>query len=314
MSVAESAVLEASPFVVARAAVRSVELLSSSFARITFGGADLDEFGDPDRILDQRIKLIFPPSSGRLPDLAHPDGDWWAAFLAVPEEERGSMRTYSIRELRVEDGGTSVVIDFVLHLEPGFTGPASAWASEASVGDELLIIGPRRGRPNGGGIEFAPGEAREILLAGDETAAPAIARILEDIDRDTVGLAVIEVPHAEDALAIDAPAGVEVRWVAREGAENGSQLIPTVLGHLGATATVTVTDDGTEELLWETPVFSGSGEELDDEVESIDRYYWIAGESSVVTTLRRHLVKDLGIHRSQVAFMGYWRRGVAMRG
>ena len=119
---------------------------------------------------------------------------------------------------------------------------------------------------------------------------------------------------AEAALAIDAPAGVEVRWVAREGAANGSQLIPTVLGHLGATATVTVTDDGTEELVWETPVFSGSGEELDDAVEAIDRYFWIAGESSVVTTLRRHLVKDLGIHRAQVAFMGYWRRGVAMRG
>ena len=54
MSVVESTVVEASPFVVARAAVRSVELLSPSFARITFGGADLDEFGDPERILDQR--------------------------------------------------------------------------------------------------------------------------------------------------------------------------------------------------------------------------------------------------------------------
>ena len=150
MSVVESTVVEASPFVVARAAVRSVELLSPSFARSSFGGADLDEFGDPERILDQRSKLIFPPSSGRLPDLEHPDGDWWAAFLAVPEEERGSMRTYSIRELRVEEGGTAVVIDFVLHLEPGFTGPASAWASQASVGDELLIIGPRRGRPDRG--------------------------------------------------------------------------------------------------------------------------------------------------------------------
>jgi NADPH-dependent ferric siderophore reductase len=25
-------------------------------------------------------------------------------------------------------------------------------------------------------------------------------------------------------------------------------------------------------------------------------------------------VKDLGVDRSQVAFMGYWRHGVAMRG
>jgi NADPH-dependent ferric siderophore reductase len=43
-------------------------------------------------------------------------------------------------------------------------------------------------------------------------------------------------------------------------------------------------------------------------------YAWIAGESKVVTGLRRALVSDLGLNRSQVAFMGYWRRGVPMRG
>ena len=42
-------------------------------------------------------------------------------------------------------------------------------------------------------------------------------------------------------------------------------------------------------------------------------YAWIAGESEVVTGLRRVLVKDLGVDRRQVAFMGYWRRGVSMR-
>ncbi|ABL83908.1 MULTISPECIES: siderophore-interacting protein [unclassified Nocardioides] len=31
------------------------------------------------------------------------------------------------------------------------------------------------------------------------------------------------------------------------------------------------------------------------------------------TALRRALVTDLGLDRRQVAFMGYWRRGVAMR-
>jgi len=34
----------------------------------------------------------------------------------------------------------------------------------------------------------------------------------------------------------------------------------------------------------------------------------------MVTALRRHLVKERGVARSQVAFMGYWKRGVAMRG
>ena len=31
----------------------------------------------------------------------------------------------------------------------------------------------------------------------------------------------------------------------------------------------------------------------------------------MITTLRRHLVKELGVDRKQVSFMGYWRKGRA---
>jgi len=70
--------------------------------------------------------------------------------------------------------------------------------------------------------------------------------------------------------------------------------------------------------LWETPTYSSSGEEVDAAVTLVGHdldglYAWIAGESAMVTTLRRALVNDLGVDRRQVAFMGYWRRGVAMR-
>ena len=61
-------------------------------------------------------------------------------------------------------------------------------------------------------------------------------------------------------------------------------------------------------------VLPGSGEEVQAESTHIDDLYvWIAGESKVVTGLRRKLVKDLGLDRGQVAFMGYWREGVSMR-
>lgn len=301
-------------YLIARARVESVERASPTFARITFGGDDLAGFGTPGEVLDQRIKLIFPADGQALPDLSGAGADWYRAWLEVPEHERGSMRTYSIRELTAGASGTSVVIDFVLHLAPGATGPAARWASTAAAGDELLIIGPRRGRSDGGGIEYAPGDAREILLAGDETAAPAIARILEDIDRGTRGVAFIEVPDADDALPIDAPAGVEVRWLARDARSHGEALLPAVLDHLGGAATVDIRDADTEDPLWETPQFSSLGEELEPAAPHADRYFWIAGESGVVTTLRRQLVKELGIDRTQVAFMGYWRRGVAMKG
>ncbi len=304
--------MSASPYLVALARVTAVERISPTFARITFGGASLDDFGTPGAVLDQRIKLIFPADSG-LPDM--PEGDWYQAWLSIPEERRGTMRTYSIRDIAVGPDGTSVVIDFVLHLAPGLTGPAALWAAAAAGGDELLLIGPRRNRESGGGIEFDPGDARRILLAGDETAAPAIARILEDVARDMLGTAFLEVPHADDILPIAAPPGFDVRWLVRGARDHGEVLVPAVLEHLGdEVASVEIRDVDTEDLLWETPFFSGLGEELTAATPHADRYFWIAGESGVVTTLRRHLVKDLGVDRSQVAFMGYWRRGVAMRG
>lgn len=316
MSAAETTATRPS-FILARAEVRRIERISPNFVRVTFGGSDLDDFGTPGDVFDVRVKLVFPPASGILPPLDRTTEDWWGAFLAVPDEERGSMRTYSVRELTVDDSGdTEVTIDFVLHLQPGLTGPASTWASGAAVGDEIFIVGPRRGREDRSGIEYAPGSASSVLLAGDETAAPAIARILEDAPRDLRGAAFIEVPSAADILDIAAPAGVAVTWLPRDsGALHGTALIPAVLAHLGdAVAHVEVRDLDGEDLVWETPVYSGLGEELAVADAAADRYFWIAGESGVVTTLRRHLVKDLGIDRAQVAFMGYWRRGVAMRG
>lgn len=314
---AETTTRTRAPYVLARAEVRGVERVSPNFVRITLGGAELDDFGTPGDVYDARIKLVFPPASGVLPVIDRETDDWWGAYLAIPENERGSMRTYSVRELRVTDAGTEVVIDFVLHLAPGLTGPASSWASRAEVGNELLIVGPRRGRADRSGIEYAPAGAPSVVLVGDETAAPAIARILEDAPRELRGIAFIEMPAAGDELPIDAPADVEVHWLPRGDAAHGLRLIPTVLDYLGDTGhdEITVQDADGEDLVWETPVYSGSGEEVAvPSGSSDDRYFWIAGESGVVTTLRRHLVKELGIDRSQVAFMGYWRRGVAMRG
>ncbi|MDQ0727103.1 siderophore-interacting protein [Microbacterium sp. W4I20] len=319
---AETTTTERPTYVLARAEVLAVSRVSPNFVRVTFGGDELFEFCTPGEVFDSRIKLVFPPASGILPPLDRDTGDWWGSYLAVPEEERGSMRTYSVRDLRVDPvtAATEVDVDFVLHLAPGLSGPASRWADAAAVGQELFVVGPRRGVPADahGGAEFAPGSAPSVVLVGDETAAPAIARILEDAPRDLRGIAFLEVPSAEDVLPIDAPAGVEVRWLPRTAGElHGFEVIPAVLSYLGdadALQEIDLTDVDTEDLLWETPDYSGLGEEIAVTDAPAERYFWIAGESSVVTTLRRHLVKDLGIDRSQVAFMGYWRRGVAMRG
>ncbi|MGO3325791.1 siderophore-interacting protein [Gordonia sp. (in: high G+C Gram-positive bacteria)] len=317
MSVDNQAVAEENPYAVARARVSLVEPVSPNFVRITLVGEDVDGLGNPGHTFDQRIKVIFPPESGVLPELAA-GNDWYQRWTAIPEADRGAMRTYSVRDVRVgDDGTTELVVDFVLHMMPGATGPASSWASRASEGDEVMVVAPRRGRFDGGGLEYAPGAAESVLLAGDETAAPAIARILEDAPADLRGTAFIEIPTGDDVLPFAAPAGVSVHWLARDGADHGARLRPAVLDHLGATASTQdvsdVDEDPDEPMVWETPIYSNLGEDIAPDPAPADRYYWIAGESKVVTGLRRHLVKELGIARSQVAFMGYWRHGVAMK-
>lgn len=315
----------AAPHQTVRVRAETVERVSPTFARVTFAGPELRAFGNPGATFDQRIKLIFPPEeTGVLPDLGG-GADWYADWLALPDDTRGAMRTYSIRDLLIDAAGeTRFVVDFVLHLDPGTSGPAARWAGSAQTGDELLIVAPLRGHTESAGVEFAPAAGAPVLLAGDETAAPAIARIIEDLPQDARGIAFIEVPDASDCLAVAAPEGISVQWLVRGQSLHGLALIPAVLAHLGGgdgtSGEPEIQDVETEQLLWETPVFSGLGERITaapnagEPPMSRAGYFWIAGESGVATTLRRHLVQELGISRAQVAFMGYWRRGVAMKG
>lgn len=305
-----------SAFVVARATVHECARISPSFVRISVRGPDIDLIGTPGRTFDQRIKVILPGANRRLPVLTGAD-DWYAEWQCLPDEDRGFMRTYSLRDVQIQGTLTTLVIDFVLHEGEHASGPGSAWARRARPGDEIVIIGPRRDC-NAGGVEFQPGDLSQILLAGDETAAPAIARILEDSPRSTRGHAFLEVPSAADILAIDAPDKVKVTWLPRGAREHGSYLTEGVLTHLRFT---TSPDAGhvvraaaemlNEELVWDTKFYSNTDDAYMARGQrsfGSDTYYWIAGESSMVTALRRHIVSGLGVNRSQVAFMGYWRK------
>lgn len=308
-----------SPFVIARASVHRTARLSPAFVRISLRGAEVDCLGTPGSIFDQRIKVIIPGTSGRLPDL-HGKEDWYAEWLSLPEELRGSMRTYTLRDVQVQGTSTTVVLDFVIHEDASGSGPGSSWARRARPGDEVLLIGPRR-HCDAGGIEFRAGEESRLLLAGDETAAPAIARILEDVPRTSLGHAFIEVPSAADVLSIDAPAGVRITWLPRAGSAHGHRLSAAVLDHLQLSVSSPVhahTEVGqVQELLWDTPQYSntdGSDCAATFRSPESDTYFWIAGESSMVTMIRRYIVSEIGVEKHRVAFMGYWKQSVSPPG
>ena len=308
------------PMLLTEVEVVSVERLSPTFVRVELGSPDLADFGVDGPRWDQRIKLILPdPTTGSITSTEGADESWFATWLDRPATERGHMRTYTIRDVRGSGPQTTFVVDMVLHLEGDLVGPGSTWASRAQPGDRIVVLAPRRGYPYGG-IEFTPASGADLLLVGDETAVPAVCTVLEQLPDDARGAAFLEVPHAGDVQDVRRPAGVTVTWLAREGAALGKPLHDAVVAHLGpdsielAAAEVEVAADEVDPDLWETPYYSSSGEAVPDDVSVVGgTYAWIAGESKVVTGLRRHLVNELGFDRRQVAFMGYWRRGVAMR-
>ncbi|MFI5833377.1 siderophore-interacting protein [Micromonospora sp. NPDC051300] len=288
--------------------VRALRRLGPSFLRVTFTGADLDRFADNG--YDQRIKLALPVADGTPVEL--PDGpDWYQRWRVLPADRRNPIRTYTVRAARPE--AYEVDVDLALH---GDGGPATRWARRARVGDRLALVGPDAGWPGEhGGVEFRPPAGATLLLAGDETAAPAICAILNRLPADAHGYALVEVPEAGDVLPCRVPAGVTVTWLPRAGAPHGARLTPAVTALAARLLPAPVEPpagappagpppadvDVDREILWEVP----------ERPDGAALYAWLAGEAGMIRGLRRHLVTDRGLDRRAVAFMGYWRAGRA---
>lgn len=292
--------------------VRAVRRLSPSFLRITFGGACLADFA-PCAPRDLRIKLMIPAEGHPLPELGELSDGWYAAWLALDPAVRGSMRTYTVRALRPAGEATELDVDVVLHLdEHGRGGPATTWAAQAQPGDALTILGPSTAAPaTPAGIEWrppvpSPGAPVRVLLAGDETAVPAVCSVLDGLGEGYVGDVLLEVPHATDVQDVRTPAGLRTTWLARGDRPHGEALAEAVRALLDtappaarATTPALPEVDVDAEVLWETGEADGGF------------YAWIAGEAAVVRDLRRCLVTEHGVDRRSVAFMGYWRQGRA---
>jgi NADPH-dependent ferric siderophore reductase len=238
--------------------------------------------------------------------------DWYSAWRELPDEHRNPIRTYTVRFVR--RALQEIDVDVVVHPVDG---PASLWAESAVVGDELIVLGPNAHHDGvHGGIDFLPPVSTErILLAGDETALPAIAAILERLPETASGHAIVEVPHSDDAVCMPSHPGFTVEVLARHGRGQGELLVPAVraiapglLDSRGPSLPGSpdlVDVDVDVDLLWEVPTDDHGGPAQ----QSTPLYAWLAGEAGVIKTLRRHLVTELGIDRKSVAFMGYWRLG-----
>src|SRR5690625_1825110 len=208
--------------------VSQVRTIGPHFRRVTFRGEGLEWFSTHGH--DQRIKLLFPLDDGYLTDVGARDpevilgGTWYERWRAAPPSKRSPLRTYTVRAARPDQ--REVDVDMVVH---GDGGPASRWVAQAEPGQRLVLIGPdARSHDYASGADWAPGGATELLLAGDETAAPAICSILESLPPRRRAQAFIEAPDAGDVLDVAVPPSARITWLPRGEHPHGHELLPAV--------------------------------------------------------------------------------------
>jgi len=293
------------------AQVTRTSRLSPHFVRITFSGRELGRFGYAGH--DQRVKIMRAQPGRSLADL--PTGsDWYTRWRGLPDDVRPIMRTYTVRAYRPHEG--EIDVDFVLHgLQDDQPGPISSWAAVARPGDEVALLGPDR--PGSGrlwGAEWSPSTAAtQVLIAGDETAVPAIGAIVDALPAHRHAIVCAELPLHADVPTWEPMHGAEVRWLVRERdgqtAERGALLEPafrealaTLCGPLQPSPDPDGPTDGADDaLLWDVPE-SGSA-------DTGQLYVWMAGEAGVMKRLRRIVRNEYAMSRSSFACMGYWRQG-----
>ena len=248
--------------------VRTVDL-TPGMRRVTLAGPQLGAFtsanGHPQPPFtspgfDDAIRLLLPHPGETEPVLPVQQ----ARRVTFPKGRRPLSKVYSVRRWDPETG--ELDIDFVRHG----VGVATTWAYRAAPGDRLHLGGPSTSRGLPAGADW-------LLVVGDETALPAIGRLLDELPDTARASVFVEVAEASHIQPLRRPPGVTVSWLTRDGAAAG---------------TTSLLLDAVRAAEWPAG----------------QPFAWIAGEQAVVRDIRRHLVEERGVPKDDVEFTGYWRR------
>lgn len=232
------------------ATVVTVGRFGASFLRVELacpGAVALAEGG-------MHFSLLLPPR-GRAPVWPRLD----AKGRTLWPEGADALHRAAFTFVEIDPDAGRIVFDVFDHAG----GPAADWLRAARPGEPVALMGP-------GGGDFPPGET--LLMAGDETALPAIRRILERSAPTRRGRVILEMGRAGDCLPLAAPPGIEVDWVLRgEGASFWQRILA---------APLPAPDEG--------------------------RFVWIAAEQALVRRAKAHFRTTLGVGRAESYFSAYW--------
>jgi NADPH-dependent ferric siderophore reductase len=239
------------------AQVVRTERLTPHMQRVVLGGEGLADFA-ADTCTDHYVKLLFGPEGVTYPE----PFDLERVRAEFPRDQWPVTRTYTVRHWDAEH--RELTLDFVLHGDEGLAGP---WAARVQPGETVRFMGP------GGAYAPDPG-ADWHLLAGDESALPAIAAALESLPAGAVAHAFIEVAGPEEEQKIDSD--VEVVWLHRGDRPVGEMLVEAVRAL---------------------------------EFSEGRLHAFVHGEAAAVKELRALLRVEHRIPREDLSISGYWRLG-----
>jgi NADPH-dependent ferric siderophore reductase len=186
---------------------------------------------------------------------------WAGNEFLLSDGTRPIIRTFTPR--RFDEEALELRIDVVLHG----TGVASTWAETTQPGESVAVSGPGRG------YDIDP-DATGFLLAGDETAIPAICQLLEHLPDVPIAVHLL-VTHPD--ARVDLHRDVDITWhVATDTADEEEQLSNAVRS--------TTLEPGIR--------------------------VWAAGEASAMQRIRTYLFREIDFPRSQAHVRGYWKRGI----
>jgi NADPH-dependent ferric siderophore reductase len=244
---------------VTTAEVLRTERITPHMIRVVLGGEGLNEF-DCGEYTDHYLKLQFPADGVEYPepfDLAKIREEY-------PREQWPVTRTYTVR--RWDKAARELSIDFVYHGDEGIAGP---WAATVQPGALVRFAGP--------GGAYAPArDADWHLLAGDESALPAISSAIEHLDPGARAHVFLEVEGPEEEQQFKSAADLSVTWIHRDGARIGERLVAAVRGF---------------------------------DFPAGDVHAFVHGEAAFVRDLRRLLRFEREIPRERLSISGYWRLG-----
>ncbi|MGW2644477.1 siderophore-interacting protein [Streptomyces sp. NPDC001393] len=233
------------------------ERLTPHMQRVVLCGEGLADFA-ADTCTDHYVKLLFGPEGVTYPE----PFDLERIRAQFPREQWPVTRTYTVRAWHAEQ--RELTLDFVVHGDEGLAGP---WATRVQPGETVRFMGP--------GGAYAPDPAADWhLLAGDESALPAIARSLEALPAGARAHAFVEVSGPGEEQKIDSE--VEVVWLHRGDRPVGEALLEAVRA-------------------FQFP---------EGRVQA-----FVHGEAGFVKELRRLLRVERDIPREDLSISGYWRLG-----